>query len=132
MKGKLALYAVAALTTGLLHGFLFLAGLVHNALGLLILSGLLGSAMLVLAAMIVWFQPRLAAKIGLGGSILLWFEYGSLVHTYFWIDRVEIQISGYTPFIERLIGPAPLVACTVSSALLLRGDPVSARTPSTT
>ena len=45
---------------------------------LLILSGLLGSVMLVRAAMIVWFQPRLAARIGLGASILLWFEYSSL------------------------------------------------------
>ena len=117
---RVALYALTALVTGLLHLYLSLAGLVHNTLGLLTLSSLFGSSMLMGAGVVVWFRPRIAAKVGLTGSILLWVVYASLIDVYLAIDyRLEIRLGGYASLVDRLVGPSLLFVCTASSAFLL-------------
>ena len=66
-----ALYVLTALVTGL-HNFYWLMDMVNGApLNILNFTALLGSVALITAAATLPFRPRLAAKIGLVGSLLL-------------------------------------------------------------
>ena len=66
-----ALYVLTALVTGL-HNFYWLMNIVNGApINLLNCTALLGSATLLGAAVLVTLRPRVAAKVGLAGSLLL-------------------------------------------------------------
>ena len=68
----MALYVLTALVTGL-HNFYWLMNIVNGApINLLNCTALLGSATLLGAAVLVTLRPRVAAKVGLAGSLLLW------------------------------------------------------------
>lgn len=122
-----ALYILTAVVTGL-HNFYWLMDMVNGApLGLLNLTALLGAATLVGAAAAVPFRPRIAAKIGLAGSLLLWVYYAPLiavsVFTLFstWANiRQLISVHDYVPVVGILVGPILLIASTANSVLCLR------------
>jgi hypothetical protein len=73
------LYVVAAVVTGL-HNFYRIMDMVNGApVPLLDCSALLGSVTLLAAAVLVLFRPRVAAKVGLTGSLLSWLFYVPLL-----------------------------------------------------
>jgi len=121
------LYILAALVTGL-HNFYWLMDMVNGApLNLLNLTALLGAATLVAAAALVPFRQRVAAKIGLAGSLLLWVYYAPLIavsiFTPFstWLNiRQLISFHDYVPVVGILVGPILLIASTTNSALFFR------------
>jgi uncharacterized membrane protein HdeD (DUF308 family) len=89
------LYVIAGVVTGL-HNFYRIMDMVNGApVPLLNCAALLGSVMLLAAAVLVLFRPRVAAKVGLTGSLL-----SSLVGV--------------------LLGPILIIATTVNSILLVR------------
>ena len=122
-----ALYILTALVTGL-HNFYWLMDMVNGAPpGLLNLTALFGAATLVGAAVAVPFRPRVAGKIGLAGSLLLWTYYVPLIAISIFTPistwhsiRFFISYHDYVPVVGILVGPMLLIACTVKSALLFR------------
>ena len=117
------LYVVTALITGL-HNFYWLMNMVNGApLNLLNFTALLGSIALMSAAATLPFRPRIAAKIGLVGSLLLWVYYAPLITVSVFepfTTREEIRTfvsdEEYVPLVGMLVGPALLIACTTISA----------------
>ena len=122
-----ALYILTALITGL-HNFYWLMNMVNGApLPLLNLIALLGAATLVGAAVTVPFRQRVATKIGLAGSLLLWLYYApSLAVSIFtpfstWQNiRFFISFHDYVPVVGAIFGPILLIASTANSIILLR------------
>jgi hypothetical protein len=125
-----SLYFVTALVTGL-HNFFLLMLIVNGApLNLLNCAALVGSAVLLVAAVLMSYQSRVAGKIGLLGSLLLWIYYGPLVVITLgmpFTSRAEVQTlisdHDFVPLYGRLLGPILLIACTVHSALCVRSRP---------
>jgi hypothetical protein len=119
-----ALYVLTALITGL-HNFYWLMDMVNGApLNILNFTALLGSIGLMTAAFTLPFRPRMAAKIGLVGSLLLWVYYLPLITLSVFepfTTREEIRsfISDqeYVPLVGMLLGPVLLMACTAGSVL---------------
>jgi hypothetical protein len=121
------LYILTALVTGL-HNFYWLMDMVNGApLHLLNLTALLGAATLVGAAIAVPFRPRVAAKIGLAGTLLLWFYYAPLIAVSIFTPfstwhsiRFFISFHDYVPVVGILVGPILLIASTANSALFFK------------
>jgi hypothetical protein len=121
------LYLITALVTGL-HNFYGLMNMVNGApLNLLNCAALFGSAALVVAAVLMSFQSRIAPKIGFAGSVLLWVYYAPLLIVSVvmpFTTRTEIRtlISDreMVPLLGILLGPVLLIACTVHSLLTSR------------
>jgi hypothetical protein len=121
------LYALTAVVTGL-HNLYGLMSMVNGApVSLLNCISLLGSATLLGAAFLLPFRPSLAAKVGLGGSILSWVFYGPLIVVSLvapfsiWLEIKEfITFHDCVPLMGMLFGPVLLIACTVHSILFFR------------
>ena len=76
-------YVLTALVTGL-HNWYVLMSVVNGApINPLSCSALLGSATLLTATVLLPFQPRTAAKVGLSGSVLLRVFYAPLIFVSF-------------------------------------------------
>ena len=118
---------VTALVTGL-HNFYRIMDMVNGApVPLINCAALLGSLTLLAAAVLVLFQPRVAAKVGLTGSLLSWVFYaplfivGLLMPFSAWIDiRSYFSFHEYIPLVGMLLGLFLLIATTVNSTLLFR------------
>jgi hypothetical protein len=121
------LYVLTAVVTGL-YDFYRLMETVNGApLPLLNLVAILGSGTLVGAAILVPFQPRVAGRVGLAGSLLSWAFYapllvvGSLMPFTFWTSiRSDFSSREYIPLVGVILGPMLLAACTVNSILSSR------------
>ena|ERR1700722_14759098 len=86
-------------------------------------AALLGSVALLSAAATVPFRPRMAAKIGLVGSLFLWVCYAPLIAVAVFEPfttrqdiRSFISDQEYVPLVGMLLGPALLIVCTIISA----------------
>lgn len=121
------LYVLTALVTGL-HNFYGLMSKVNSApLPLLNCVSLLGSAMLLGAAVLLPFRLRDGARAGFWGSIMSWVFYAPLIvagliapfSTWraIWFD---ISFHDYVPVVGRLFGPVLLILCTGNSIILSR------------
>jgi hypothetical protein len=115
------LYVLTALVTGL-HNLYELMNVVNGApVDPLNCSALVGSATLLAAAVLVRFQPRTAARVGLGGSLLSWVFYAPLIfvsclmpHTTWTELREFVLFREYIPLAGMVIGAVLLVVCTVN------------------
>jgi hypothetical protein len=122
-----SLYVLTALVTGL-HNFYWLMSVVNGApINPLNCIALLGSATLLGAAILLPFRPRVAAKAGLAGSLLLWVFYAPLIAVSFiqpfstWLQvRTFISFRDYVPLVGLIVGPILLIACTSHSTLFFR------------
>jgi hypothetical protein len=130
-----ALYLLTALVTGL-HSFYGLMETVNGApFNLLNFTALLGSVMLVGAAMLVPFRPHVASGMGLAGSLLCWVYYAPLtivsVFTPF-TTRAEIRafisFHEYVPLVGMLVGPVLLIFSTTTSVLFFKHHPEAEKT----
>ena len=123
----MALYVLTALVTGL-HNFYWLMNIVNGApIDLLNCTALLGSATLLGAAVLVTLRPRVAAKVGRAGSLLLWVFYAPLITVGLlmpfstWLQiRTFISFRDYVPLVGLFVGPILLIASTVNSIRLVR------------
>ena len=121
------LYFLTALVTGL-YNFYRLMEIVNGApVPLLPCVGLLGSVMLLAAAVLAPFRARSAGKLGLAGSILSWVFYAPLLVAAaltpytFWISiQSNFSFREYIPLLGILLGPALLIVCTITSVLFSR------------
>jgi hypothetical protein len=121
------LYVLTALVTGL-HNFYRIMNMLNGApVPLLNCAALLGSVTLLGAAVLLLFQPRVAAKVGLTGSLLSWVFYAPLLIVSVmmpfsaWIDiQSYLSFHEYIPLVGMLLGPILLIATTVNSTLLVR------------
>jgi hypothetical protein len=120
-----AVYVITALITGL-HNFYGLMNMVNGApISILNCISLLGSATLLVAAILIASRSHAAAKIGLFGSILSWVFYGPLIFISFimpfstWGEiRFEASVHEYVPLAGRFLGPVLVILCTVHSIVL--------------
>ena len=127
------LFSSTALVTGL-HNFYWLMSVVNGApVPLLNCIAMLGSVALLGAAVLVLLRPRVAARIGLAGSLLLWVFYAPLIVVSFLMPfsalqevKADAMFHDYVPLVGMLIGPLLLIACTVHSTLLFRRSSSSA------
>lgn len=99
------LYFVAGLVTGF-HVYTLLAMAVYGApANPLELVSLLGSLLLLIAAMISLFRPHAAARVALIGSLLIWSFYGpaiaKLVRTKF--DRHSVVSASHAPGMNQVV-----------------------------
>jgi hypothetical protein len=121
------LYVVAGVVTGL-HNFYLIMDMVNGApIPLLNCAALLGSVMLLAAAVLVLFRPRVATKVGLMGSLLSWVLYAPLLIVSFfmpfsaWMDiRSYLSYHEFISLVGVILGPILIVATTVNSILLVR------------
>jgi len=118
-----SLYVLTAVVTGLYSFHDLMSGVWGAPVNLLSCSALLGSAILTAAAILVIFRPRTAARIGLGGSVLVWVFYAPLIVVRCLMPfttctelRSLMSFREYVPLAGILAGPFLLVVCTVSSA----------------
>jgi hypothetical protein len=115
-----SLYILTAVVTGL-YSFYVLMSVVWGApVNLLSCSALLGSTILTVAAILMIFRSRIAARIGLGGCALLWVFYAPLIVVRClmpfttWIElRSLVSFREYVPLAGILVGPFLLVVCTL-------------------
>ena len=122
-----SLYLITALVTGL-HNFYWLMDMVNGAsLNALNLTALIGSLTLVVAAVLKAYGTRVAVKIGVVGSLLLWVYYGPLIFVGLSMPstaqsqiREFISDQNYDPLFGILLGPILLIACTVTLTLSFR------------
>ena len=116
----LLLFALTAIVTGL-HNFYMLMGIVNGApLSLLSCAALLGSATLLVAAVLAPSHMRDALRAGLAGSLLLWIFYAPLIvvsasmpYTTWLNIRFDLKFHDYVPIVGTLGGPMMLIICTV-------------------
>jgi len=121
------LYGLTAVVTGL-HNFYWLMSIVNGApLNPMNCIALIGSALLLIAAVILLFRTRIGALVALGGSVLSWVFYAPfLVVSAFmpftaWLEiRGFVSYGEYIPLAGIFIAPILLVVCTVDSIRLLR------------
>ena len=114
------LYVLTAVVTGLhnLYGLMnFVNGAPVNPLNWI---AFLGSMVLLVAAVLTRFRPRLAATTGLVGTVLLSVFYLPLIVVSFsmpfsaWQEiRSFISFREYVSFAGMLFGPILLTVCTV-------------------
>jgi hypothetical protein len=124
--GRVSLYGLTALVTGV-HNFYWLMNVVNGApLNLLNCTALVGSALLLVTALILPFRTRVAAKLGFVGSVLSWVFYVPLIGASLiarfsaWLDiQIYIRFHDYVPLVGMFLGPFLLIACTVDSVRLL-------------
>jgi hypothetical protein len=124
------LYAVTALVTGA-YSFYSLMNVVNGApIGVSNFVALLGSAVLVVAATLVPYRRRVAMKIGLVGSALLWVFY--LPAIVVWCSmpfstsqeiRTNLSFHEYVPLAGMLLGPVLLTVCSVTGLRTIRATP---------
>jgi hypothetical protein len=115
------LFALTALVTGL-HNVYRLMNVVNGApINVLNCISLSGSVVLFVAAVLAPTRPRVAAKTGLAGSLLLWVFYLPMIVVSFsmpfsaWEEiRTFISIREYVPLIGMLLGPILLTVCTAT------------------
>jgi hypothetical protein len=88
---------------------------------------LLGSATLVVAAVLALLRLRAAAKAAIAGSLLVWVFYAPTAVISFstpfstWRQiRFFISYRDYVPVVGMLLGPILLIACTLISTQFLR------------
>ena len=115
------LFALTALVTGL-HNVYLLMDFVNGApINILNCAALIGSVTLLVAAVLAPARPRVAAKTGLAGSLLLWVFYSTMIVIWFSMPfsarqetRTLISFREYVPLAGMLLGPILLVICTVT------------------
>ena len=107
-----ALWILTALITGLPNFYWLMNVFLGASINLSNCTGLLGSAMLLVAAVLAPLRPRAAAKVGLVGSLLLWVFYAPLIVVSLMMPfstrlqiRSFISFHDYVPFIGMLFGP---------------------------
>ena len=90
---------------------------------------LLGSATLLVAAVLLPSRRSVATKVGFAGSILSWIFYGPLVVAALaapfsmWVEiRTFVTFRDYVPLVGMLLGPVLLIACTTHSILSFRSN----------
>jgi hypothetical protein len=117
---------LTALITGL-HNFYGLMNMVNGApLNLLNCISLLGSATLLVAAVLIPLRTHSAGKVGLLGSVLSWVFYApltivSLIMPSAWRDIwFDAHFHEYVPLVGRFFGPVLLAMCTVNSIIRLK------------
>ena len=121
------LYVLTALVTGL-HNLYGLMAMVNGApLNLLNAVSLIGSAALMVAAVLLLFRLRTASKVGALGSMLCWVYYAPLIVVSLiapfstWREiRFDFSFHDYVPLVGRLLGPVLLILCTANSIVLLK------------
>jgi hypothetical protein len=121
------LYVLTAVVTGL-HNFYRLMDTVNGApINLLNCVALLGSVTLLAAAFLAPFKPRVAAGVGMTGSLLSWVFYAPLLVVSFFMPftaGLDVQSSfhfrEYIPLAGTLLGPILLIVCSVNSILGFR------------
>jgi hypothetical protein len=131
------LYGLAALVIGL-HNFYWLMNMVNGApINLFNCTALLGSALLMVAAVLLTLRQHVAAKVGLAGSVLAWVYYAPSIavaalspfSTWHQI-RFSLSYHDYVPVVGAIFGPVLLIISTVNSVILLKhrqlGSPTSA------
>jgi hypothetical protein len=120
---RVSLYGLTALVTGV-HNFYWLMNVVNGApLNLLNCTALVGSALLLVTAVVLPFRTRVAAKLGFVGSVLSWVFYvpligASLIARYStWLEiQTDVRFHDYVPLVGMFLGPLLLILCTVDSA----------------
>ena len=107
-----ALWILTALITGLPNFYWLMNVFLGASINLSNCMGLLGSAMLLVAAVLAPLRPRAAAKVGLVGSLLLWVFYAPLIVVSLMMPfstrlqiRSFISFHDYVSFIGMLFGP---------------------------
>ncbi|HUH62571.1 MAG TPA: hypothetical protein VLZ50_06220 [Terracidiphilus sp.] len=123
------LYVLTATVTGL-HNFYQLMWMIWGApINLLNCTALLGSTVLLLAAVLALYRARVTAGVGLAGSILVWVYYGPflffaiLAPSSFWGDlQFNFKFHDYVPVIGPSLGIPLLVLSTIHSVSALRRD----------
>ena len=121
------LFVLTALVTGL-HNFYGLMETVNGAaMNLLNCVSLLGSAMLLVAAVLLTFRQHTATKLGFLASLLCWVYYAPLLFVSLvapfsaWRQiQFDLKFHEYVPVVGRLVGPILLLLCTATSIILLR------------
>jgi hypothetical protein len=122
------LYALTALVTGL-HNVYRLMNVVNGApINPLNCIALLGSVVLLVAAVLARYRsPRVAAKTGIVGSLLLWVFYLPMIVVSFsmpfsawWEIRTFLAFGEYVPLIGMLLGPVLLAVCTLTEMRAIR------------
>jgi hypothetical protein len=129
-----AVYVLTALITGL-HNFYRLMNMVNGApISLLNCISLLGSATLLIAAVLMPLRSHSAAKVGLFGSILSWVFYAPLIVLSFimpfstWQEiQLDASFRDYVPLLGRFLGTVLLILCTVYSIILLKRNRATPR-----
>lgn len=115
------LFALTALLTGLHNVYLLMDAVNGAPINLLNCIALLGSLVLLVAAVLSPARPRVAAKTGLVGSLLLWIFYSTMLVIWFSMPfsalrelRTFIYWREYVPLTGMLLGPILLTVCTVT------------------
>jgi hypothetical protein len=124
---RASLYVLTALVTGL-HNFYWLMSIVNGApLNPLNCAALAGSALLLVAAVILLFRTRIGALLALAGSALSWVFYAPFIVVSAvmpfstWLEiRGFISYREYVPLAGIFFAPILLLVCTVDSIRLLR------------
>jgi hypothetical protein len=92
---------------------------------------MIGSAILLVSAVIALFRPRVAARVGMVGCVAAWCFYGpALVYSYFdlgfWNGLWSaFSTKQYVPAVGAIISPILLTACTVYTSYFLKGPSAS-------
>lgn len=123
------LYVLTATITGL-HSFYQLMWMIWGApINVLNCTALLGSTVLLLAAVLALLRARVTAGVGVAGSILVWVYYGPLLFfamlapSSFWSDlEFNFKFHDYVPIIGPSLGIPLLVLSTIHSISALRND----------
>lgn len=115
------LFALTALLTGLYNVYLLMDAVNGAPINLLNCIALFGSVVLLVAAVLSPARPRVAAKTGLVGSLLLWTFYLTMLVIWFSMPfsalqeiRTFISWREYVPLTGMLLGPILLTVCTVT------------------
>jgi hypothetical protein len=91
----------------------------------------------MVAAVVLRFRPRIAAQIGLAGSLLAWIAYAPFLAVSLASPRSTwhqlgfyISFRDYVPLLGSIFAPVLLMGCTAISIILLRQHPRISRASS--
>ena len=130
------LYALTAVITGL-HNVYGISSIINGApVPILNCISLVGSVILLAAAVLLPFRLRVAVNLGVVGSVFSWVFYGPLLFVSLiaqFSARLEIQsfikFQEYVPLAGTLLGPVLLMGCTIHSIYFLsRARPIAKAT----
>lgn len=121
------LYFATAIVTGI-YNFYQLTSMIWGApVNPLNCAALLGSAVLLIAGILVIFRLRASAGVGLAGSILVWVYYGPLLviatlapYSFFSDLRFNLKFHDYVPVAGPVLGLPLLILSTVHAISALR------------